>query len=1781
MAEFEAIGKALQIDDKVLKKLDNVDAKINKIATDSEKMVTVFQSAISKMGTSSDNLLKKLQVIQSTINKLDVSKFAQSVQNVGRGATQVEQFANAIAKAAAAINKYNAENRKRSDVDNSKQIAQLNKEIEAMRKRTQQLEEYINKQREANQGGGRRGGGSSSTTNSDTKALNAYNRAMAASEALVTQRINKIAKLRQAEEMLRNASGNYATQLNRISQEIARLNRLNEGQVDSYGRVIRSQRNLVNTSQQLTRQLALLFSVSQIEGYISKLVQVRGEFELQNTALASILQNKDQADRLFAQITELAVKSPFTVKELTTYTKSLSAYQVEYEKLYSTTKMLADVSAGLGVDMQRLILAFGQVKAANFLRGTEVRQFTEAGLNILGELAKYYSELEGRMISVGQVQEMVTKRMVSFGDVEEVFKRVTSAGGIFYNMQEKQAETLAGMMSNLQDKVDLMLNEIGQNNQETIKGVISFIGDLLENYDAVVTAIQSAGAAFVLYRLKVLASNKALIQFALQQNIVSNGMTKQLSLIQLLRVGFQKFTTAIKGAGSAMKSFVSSNIYLLALSAIVTAIYEAVHWNDEYKESLSEINKDFNEQAASLIRLSNAYDKLAKKAKEASTAQEANDVYKEQFAQLQQLSDTLEDRGYRLPIHIALVTPENIDEAFAGGKEMLELANEFSAEFQKALASETTAAEGWFGMFGENLATDLKDLSDAYSNVGGAFKANLDILDNAITKSSTQFTGLAIKYYDELREGQKANENDYEWTMRRLGLIGRINTITGVLNDAQKDGIDYQKISYNLHKITFDITNKEREAEYELNKVFEDLIDNYGGLDNLKKAYNDNPIIIKTEIDRAFEKLELDAQTKRFAAHMAANRLQIPLELEPPKEMPTFFNDWRDTVKTLDTPGIFEKQLASMADLPDLEKALQRTYKESTEKLEVFNKANTKRLDLTKQIQAESSKLLSQDADERTAAELRIKNLQEQRALIDDTIKKGQEQANLAINTVKTIASAFNLSYIPSEKGKKTALDDLKEQLKIIKQVEEAYRKYREYMTKEEASVMAKDLAVGTSAEKIVGTLSLDTSELIAGLEMFSQEAFKRAGSAGQKAVEDVIRGYKEKVVIDLEVQGIEDAQQRVRDIFSDYEFSLDLKTKGIDPNAFKDMLKAVGASDEEISMLGLDTTTFEEAQKKLRDEIASLQAERGEKQIDAAKKIQEQLTALEIKEAKNRYSQLLTLQQKYQVTEAKIGVLEAQKSTWESELQEMEIGAKEYNAQQKELLELQIQNADDMILELRSEALQLTDFWETLFGDLGEISINSIREILRQRDEIIDNIDKNKPITNNQGETIGYTSSFIDAKGTKQEVQMTIGQYNQLIKSYKNLKNEYRQRNPLGNFIDTVKEGRQEGEDFRDYLTRLSTDFESLANEAFSVADSIMSLTNASEESQQMMQGVQDVVGGTLNAVQGFASGNPLAVIGGLATAIGGIFKIGDARKEKSIQRQLDLVDQLAKKYEDLEEAIDSAYSIDTLNKSMEQAEANIKAQNDALREAIEAERDKKKTDEDRIKEWEEQIEENNERLKELEEQRIADLGGFGSDANMKSAAQAFAEAWLDAFSQTGDGLEALEEKWDEYINNIVAQQLMLRGMEKFLQPAFDLIDKQLEDSRWTGSEQRELDDLIKETMPQLNEYWKSIANSLGVQAGGVGQDELTGLQKGIQGITAEQSDALQSLLESIRFFVSDENTTLHGIYNFLIAPPVESPFMQQLTLQSQRLGMIYDLWNSVIKSVPSSGKAVKVQIV
>lgn len=351
---------------------------------------------------------------------------------------------------------------------------------------------------------------------------------------------------------------------------------------------------------QLKRTLAAAFSISAITGYINKLIETRAQFELQHVALRAILQDKQKADEVFQQVQQMALQSPFSIMQMTTFTKQLAAYRIESEKLVGTTKMLADVSAGLGVDMGRLILAYGQVKAANYLRATEVRQFTEAGLNIAGELATYFSELQGKMVSVGDVMEMITKRMVRFEDVEEVFKRVTSAGGLFYDMQKKQSETLWGQLQRIKDAMSIMFNEIGKSKQGTISTVLTLIRSLINHWRMLAPIITTVGGAMA--TVLAVQGIKAFIS-----SLRTMGAAVATLALKWKGVESEAAAAAVAERGAAMATGIGLAVTAVTLlaGALYGAYQEAHKLDEEFDRIGNESLSDLNDAIANFTRLTN------------------------------------------------------------------------------------------------------------------------------------------------------------------------------------------------------------------------------------------------------------------------------------------------------------------------------------------------------------------------------------------------------------------------------------------------------------------------------------------------------------------------------------------------------------------------------------------------------------------------------------------------------------------------------------------------------------------------------------------------------------------------------------------------------------------------------------------------------------------------------------------------------------------------------------------------------------------------------------------------------------------------------------------------------------------------------------------------------------------------------------------------------------------------------------------------------------------------
>ena len=335
----------------------------------------------------------------------------------------------------------------------------------------------------------------------------------------------------------------------------------------------------------LQRLTGITFGLVGIRQFLSSLVEVTGQFEVQQMALRSMIGDAEKADSIFKELRKNALESPYTFQDLSKYAKQLTAFNIDADKLVETEKMLADVAAGLGVDMGRIILAYGQVKAAGVLKGTELRQFTEAGVPLLQSLADQIERTEGKTISLSQVFDRISKKQIPFEMVEQAFRDMTAEGGKFYNMQEVLVETLQGKIGKLRDVWQQALYDLGQANEGLLKGAVDKITNVVSHLSEIGGIIKPVIAAMGAYHV-------ALLSVSLVQNAFN--ASKTISALFNVAKGAKEAEIALKTLGGAAKG---ASIALAAITFIGVGIYEVVKHIKEANAAANIVKKTTTEWA--------------------------------------------------------------------------------------------------------------------------------------------------------------------------------------------------------------------------------------------------------------------------------------------------------------------------------------------------------------------------------------------------------------------------------------------------------------------------------------------------------------------------------------------------------------------------------------------------------------------------------------------------------------------------------------------------------------------------------------------------------------------------------------------------------------------------------------------------------------------------------------------------------------------------------------------------------------------------------------------------------------------------------------------------------------------------------------------------------------------------------------------------------------------------------------------------------------------------------
>lgn len=1657
----------------------------------------------------------------------------------------------------------------------------------------------------------------------------------------INQYLTAINNIKNAIKDLDTTDANYKQNLKTLNNELARLNKelLQSGY--SSEKVNKSHRILMDISGQLQRRLALVFSVSQITGYMKQLVEVRGEFELQQKSLQVLLQNKDEANKLWQQTVNLAVKSPFRVGELVSYTRQLAAYRIETGKLFDTTKRLADVSAGLGVDMSRLILAYGQVRAANYLRGTELRQFTEAGIPMLDELAKRFTELEGRVVSAGDVFERISKRMVSFKDVEAVFRSMTDAGGTFYKMQEKQSETLKGMISNLHDTIDLMMNDIGASQEGILKGSVEGTNALVRDWRKWSIVLQDVGIALAGLKIaQFVSALRSVYLVGIEATMAMGGMKAAVAALAKQFVAFGAILKAhpyvaiastLLSAAIVAKQFLDLSKRLNNELAKMDAsgLFDASKLSSNFKrlaESATDTTKSYDEQKAALDQLKreykdilpdqmltieglkdlkgnydaatkSIYEYIAAKTKERKVQFIESEYGKEMEDAATALAKAMRNSiqqamGEGVNISVSDIMPivqqlqkgieegtisyDNINEKVA---ELIKLHTGLSIDIRDVIVTMNTAAGGVTRSFG------------AAETAGGRFLRVVNKIKAAIDEvkgSTISFGGVAMQQVTAVKD-------EY---------IAKIAEIKEAIDTIKINPEDPTALS-KLDKLFNDIGLKAPEWKKIINDAF--LLD--------QATMDANEAMYRTMIKRIWQ-VPLGANLEPMRANFVEQtekELQKTLGTNQQKEVKRLMLELSNTMN-IPTTNMEKFFMESSESISEYAKRIKGVYEDMVDGIKVYDQ------DL-----AQNSRLSP---------------------WTDEQYKRNKEQLPL----VKAFLDYFKAFLDDSKSSTAKGKDWFAELAKNIKDANKEFVSLNQTFDSFTAKQTVLDKFKGVFGETLAALkakgINIQLGEIDFTTEEGSIEALKMlkdklpaTALQSRLEVEKALKDIKGEVSIRVKKESDEKLKNDVQKLFDQYDLSVELQKINIPKDVAKQLFnidvtdldglrKAVEAMKPQFQGTDMEKS-YNEYLKKITDLEEKAQVERAKTYVKYLLKSQSEAVKIKIEELR----QIAEIQNKFDGEQAKYMMAGVRKE-YSQKLQRQQW--KDFqNTDMYTSVFGDIENMSARVIDL------IYDKLNDLKQSLGDLPVESVKEIMTQvkkleeikiaRDPFgelkksmqqiraLQQDGKTVAVLQDQlsasNEAVAAAQEQIDAidlianARDKDLLKQEMGvEWTEKYNRYLGMTSEElsSSRDLQTSILDKQEKVAQSAREGLDVYSKQAKNLQNVSDKwneirntftdaASSLMDALVAAgVDADSTAMVFAQMGVDLVDVVLQSVQlgiqlqivqyqamlaGKAFNSMLGVIGWIAMALQGITKLfsaifgaGDKRKQKQIEDLQKQVERLSKSYDKLSESIDNAFSLDLMKTDARKANQNLQQQINKYNEMIALEEAKKKTDKDKIEEWRDEIASLQDEIAE-NNKKIVSTATDGILDDVLSASKSFTDAWLDAFQETGEGLTGLESEFKDMMQNLVKQQASMiitqqyvnawkKSLEQFINPE-DLELTTEEAKRWVST--------VTNSLPQLNQALENYFNAMqqaGVDLSGESSgDKMSGLQRGIESLSEATGEILASYLNSIRFFVSEQNALLSNIANSLGATNTNNPMLNELKIHTELIRSIRDGLSSMMR--------------
>lgn len=1575
-----------------------------------------------------------------------------------------------------------------------------------------------------------------------------YEKAMAMGNKSIQERTEKLKALQIVQRNLSTDDAEYAMKLRNVNKAMEDLKKQNAEALSSGIQLQKANNSLAESFKNLGKRVLFYTGLGALTGFVKSLMDVRGQYELLERSIGAVLGDFEKGSQIFREQQELALKSPFTVLDLAGATKQLAAYNFEAEELVDVSRRMADISAALGVPMERLTYNLGQIRAQTVLTARDARDFANAGLSITTELAKMYTEQEERIVSAGDVMDRMSNKMVSFTDVMKVLNRYTDEGGMFYDFQAKQAETLAGQLSNLTDAYDFMLNEIGKENQGMLTGSISLVRSLFENWRSVANILTVVATALGVYKTAQIAV--ATVQLAANMNL-----RKYSEYLVIARKALRDKAAATKLAEASTQNLnktllaVAKNPYaviIAGLAALGVAIYQAYTNATKFRKELESIT------AGGLInaqQMTSDFDALVKKLNESEKgSRNFSDALKE-------INNTY---GSYLP---NMLTEINYASELAKNYNKVVDAIYNKAKSQALEKSYQVITEKYSEQQQDAIANIIEKMTE-----GGISKVNAQeitrnfvaSLDKGLSKGETymaRFYSISKKYLG----GSTAEMEKLNPVVQSLfGSSGSIDKLGKAITE-QKKAIQEVREASDI------ISNR---------PTYSSVIEGQA-IDNINEKYK------KLEQNQKNEKLrliELQAAYKKLGNTYMYDQITEQLQ-----KYNVELKDWQKNVNSIVQKagggagaGFAIKQDEDIWSYID---RLKKEYRSLTAQQEEISKGLTaspeekeyvaNRLKVARQIASALNLDLSTQKEMNKAKKEEMDLLKQQIKLVDDIQKKFlqlvKDTGNITYATEK-VKDAYQDLFDNAFKGISVDINDL---ITFDKgSAPKFYNKIAETLKSPEA----KQLVAGKKAQsEIEYSISINSASV----------------ALAKRKIEGMFQGYE----LELDIEGAGQFGSLFARLFE------------YDPVSLEQLEADVNAT---LNSLREKVSSFQKEQQKLQDLInqnpndtrvdswkSSLNT-LVQNESDASKAIediQKRLSDTIKQAALDDFKNFQSIADKYAEMEDKIAEVERKRLEDQASISNIVTDATSDLAKLE--LQLSVTESPDVRAEIESEIEEIQNFinekapklslavdtgaeqektkiafeewkntsnaWEKSFQDLNAISTVSLNNMIDE----------------------------IERFAVANRANMPINEYKELMARIKALKTEVNSRNPFALLADQV-------ENLKDNFKGLDGSFESTVEYVSQLGMSVSSIGNIFEQ-MGFSEGVSDTIStigeaiqGASQAAQGIAQiaggdilGGTINTLGGIWQGVSAIFNAGNKKITREVEKSERRVKQLENAYKNLERAVDKSMGKAEIS-AQKAAIANQKAQLAEVQRQLQLEKSRKKKnrDQDKIIELEGQVTDLQNAIDDATTNIVNTL--LGTD--VKSAAESFADSWISAWKEGADTMENLEESFDDLITNMIVKSLASTIVGERLKSMFAMVKRFTEENSAGGvgittEEAKQIADLGKELIPLINEDLKNLMGQLGIEFGsGVKDAALSSLQKGISSVTEETAGAIEAYLNMVSGQVFQQTTILQGIWDMT---NVNAGTMSQMLLQmrsSYQILQAIQVWTVNISTAAGNGVNVRI---